>query len=439
MRAFRVLAKFVGFVGILFFKVSIFVYAQEQVPVSSGVDFLPKGDPRTQIYGDPNFKEGGQSMFHGKANQNLTLQIDYVENKLAFLMSPVDFQAANRSSILREKFKLMNGFCGPIIPPGPVDAATEDQLDKCIQQYADLMEFWKMKALSSIGKNNDARVKLRCSSITPNGACMSAVDEFVFGAPSGSDESRKREQSPAFATAAQLAAFAGAKGIYRLSDNANQDWERQMFDVLAPTPAEFRNYYSVVMDGSLIETSRGRTRSGTRSGVQYDADRLHAAQELWNKLRSRLAQRFKGQAAPPMNSAVIRKEFIREFGAQVAPNQRSISRWIYDQARGENVDYTNSVYSQAKSRLVSGNLGGNHSVRPGKVGVNSPQNDPKDLNWVSTRAGPADPSSGYLGNEKVIVPVPGTGSQRLGESSVTFSPSGGLKTDELQKLQQDLD
>ncbi len=439
MRAFRVLTKFVVFGGLLFFKVPLFVYAQEQVPVSSGVSFLPKDDQRAKIYGDPNFKEGGQSLFHGKANQNLTLQIDYIEQKIAFLQSPVDSQVANRSSILREKFKLTNGFCGPMPPPGLIDSDTEEDLDQCIRQYAVLMEFWKMKAHSSIGENNDSRVKLQCSSIAPDGACVSAADGVVFGVPSESGEGKKREQNPAFATAAQLAAFAKAKEIYRLEDTANQDWERKMFDVLAPTPAEFKNYQSVVMAGSLIETSRGRAKSGPTSGVQHDAARLQAAQKLWNKLRLRLAQRFQGQAAPPMSGAVIRKEFIQEFEAQVAPNQRSISRWIYDQARGENVDYTNSGYSRAKSKLASGNLGSTHSIRSGKNGTNGPQNDPKSLNLVPTRTGPADPSSGYLGNEKVIVPAPGTGSQPLAEHSVTFSPSRGLKTDELQKLQQDLD
>jgi hypothetical protein len=437
MRAFRVLTKFVVFGGLLFFKAPGFVCAQEQVPVSSGVGFLPKGDARTQIYGDPNFKEGGQSLFHRKANQNLTLQIDYVEKKIEFLRRPVDSIEPNRSNGLREKFRLMNGFCGPVPTSGPVGPDPEDELDQCIKQYAYLMEFWKMKALSSIGENNDSRVKLQCSSIAPDGSCLSAGDGVVVGVPSESDENKKREQNPAFATAGQLAAF--AKGINRLEDTANQDWEKQMFDVLAPTPAEFKNYQSVVMEGSLIETSRGRTKSGPTSGVQHDAARLQAAQELWNNLRSRLALRFQGQAAPPMNGAVIRKEFIQEFEAQVAPNQRSRRRWIYDQARGENVDYTNSVYGQAKSRLASGNLGSNSSVRLGKNGANNPQVDPKSLNSVPTRTGPADPSSGYLGNEQVIVPAPGTGPQRLGENSVTFSPSGGLKTDELQKLQQDLD
>lgn len=397
------------------------VLAGSQEPVVSGSQFYNKDDPRAQIYGDPNFKTPTHSAHYGKANQNLTVQIDYVDKKLEFLNETVDPQASDRDDQLRRKFKLLGGFCGPI-PAGPISDDQEDELDQCINQYSLLMQFWKKKALGSIGRNNDSKAQLQCKNIDSSGFCTSS-SEGVWVAPETTPDDQKREQMPAYATAQQLAKFAEDKGLNRVTDNQGQDWEKYLYESLAPQEDDFLKYEAAIVQGAQIElssrqVSKLKTGSTSTQGKSIDQNEYQAAQTLWNLLKGRVSARFKGKL-PPKNLAQIRKDFVSEFRNKVLPGQRSDARRLYDQARGENIDYTNSAYGLTVSRIKQQPKPSSSPVAKGGSGK------PQIEKYTLTLTPPPDPIHGYLGDEQIKIPQTGNATQGVGENSVTYNPSAG--------------
>ncbi len=406
----------------LFFQWVPVVLADSQVPVASGIRAVPLQSPEGQIYGDKNFKDPGQSGFYRKGNQNITLQIDYISNKIAFLK--------DRSQSSHDKYSLLNGFCGD--EPKTIDAVQRKALDSCIKDYVAVMTFWEAKALAGIGKNNDSVARLQCKSFDTDGYCNSATDGLQFESSSEAEKA-KREQMPAFATAKQLAKFAESSPLSRVSDTGDQEWEKKMFEALAPSEdgSEFKQFQKVGTTSGVVEISQDlvlsdRSSDQLRRKSNFDRAELEAAQGVWKKLKERLQKRFP-PGTPAPRAADLRRAFIQDFKQDVAAEDRSVQRFLYDQARGENVEFTNISYDRNWKR--SGNpddrpnqgVAANARARKGG-GVGEAKKHPEIVEERITITGPSSPN-GYLGNEEVIVPKSVGGNRPVGESSVTMSPA----------------
>ena len=402
---------------------------QDPVPVSSGIEAISTSDPRAQVFGDPNYKEGGHGMYYRKGNQNITLQIDYVSRKIDFLRDPTNEP--------RKKFELLGGFCGA--KPQIID---KKSLQSCIDDYVQVMKFWELKALGSIGKNNDAQVRLQCLDFDSSGVCVSSSEGKHFLLPESSKESAKREQAPAFATAKQLATFAESSPLSRVSDTGNVEWEKRMFEALAPSEEDFNQFQKVAMNGAVLDVSQRLATpkhgdSPALKRLDFDREELESAKLEWEKLKNRLQKKFpKGEPLPSV--AEVRRKFIEDFKQDVSPENRSVGRYLYDQARGENVDYTNESYNQTRSSSINSSTAGSNSddlkslknnsgisaasrVRGGADGSES-KKFPNVKEVTLTISGPSGPH-GYLGNERVIMPNAAVGSQPMGENSVTYNPA----------------
>jgi hypothetical protein len=369
--------------------------AGSYVPVASGVQALSPGDPRGQIYGDPNFRQVDLSDFHEKANENITLQIDYINQKVDFLRDPAKDP--------RQKVKLLGGFCGDANSSNLIN---EQDLKACINDYSDLMDFWKLKAFSNIGLNNRDRGKILCKSFAVDGSCIASLD-VVIAREEGSDpDQNKKAQIPAFATAKQLADFSKIQTLVKATDEV--DWREDMFKALEPQQGDFRFYDTRVLDGGPMKVPMDSSH-GSKS---YDGVDFRQAQVDWVALYQRIQQEHP-KGTKRLSSRELRKQLIQEFGADVQPQDRSDSRLIYEGARRINVRYTNANYLRIQ--------GLDSSTGNGKRSSRHNQNSAFDEADLDAKL--ANPlNRAYLGNEEVVAPSVGPNGQQMGEAAVIYNP-----------------
>ncbi len=406
-------------------------FAQDQIPSSSGIQAMGPSDQRAQIFGDPNFQGGSQSLYHRKANQNITLQIDYVLKKIEFLQD--ENYRGDKQLKLRKKYQVLGGFCGKE-PSGAISDSQEEDLRKCIDQYALLMSFWEAKALAKIGQNNDSVAVLQCKGFDSSGNCVGSARgaEIAIEDPA---ENRKRTQIPAYSTAKQLGDFAEKKGVTVVTDTANLEWEQKMFEELKPTQDEFIKFQKVATPSGVLEISQRLAHSSASNNEMkrpqiISEGQLNAASALWLRLRTKLKSRFQGEAHQTDLSAV-RKAFVEELKQDVPPEKRSIRRYLYDQARGENIDYANESYRQSSALQSNSNngLGGSSKGRSGLPVVSD-----KNPALIEQKLQIPERTTPYRGDEQVNIPVQRSGSRQPTENSVTYDPASRPDFKALQEI-----
>ncbi len=403
-----------------------------QVPVSSGIEPIGQNDPRGLIYGDRAFKGASQSTYFRQGNQNITLQVDYLLKKIEFLQTEV--HGPLRQQNLRQKYQLLGGFCGPT-PASSVVVSGEDQkrLVKCINDYSLLMKFWEVKAFASIGKNNDSIAALECKSVSPGGICQLSADGASFEASAEFEkrEANKRDQQPAYATAKQLADFAqassgsAANALSRVVDTADADWENKMFDALAPKEEDFRNFKQVQIDSGVMDISEVQALKGSRgqqsvrpAGV--DREQFDAAQKEWAKLKIRLQAKAPVQGSFP-SLAELRRTFVEGVTQDLATGSLSVHHQLYNQARGENVDYAIEAGKMSQARKSSpANQGSGVTSRAWMGGSGQSDKNPALVQQV-IQLPPG--KKVYQGDEQVVIPPAAGGKAGAGEQSVYYDPA----------------
>jgi hypothetical protein len=425
------------------------------VPYAAGVTTPVRPNSTAQqmadAFQDPNYDACGQDCLYNKANENITIQMQYILQKYAALEdASLDEQI---------KMKLLGSFCGKANGQGSSDESFKD----CKDRYIKVNKFWILKARGSVGSNEGAIAKLRCNQFGANGECLSNLLGATTIEP-GHDPSIAQKQLQLQYTHISKSGDLGLEsrnqagaGLQGVRDNAQ--WENDAYASLEPKQEDFVKFRKIPDPGNAGQQLEIPVMNGNK--LVYDKEAYQAAKDEWSgksvqsrsssgnsapnlvQTRASLKDALHGSTEGQRLNQVVKddqKAFQAGFSKTVTPDQVKsspdlLNRYIYDQARGQIVNVKGKSAQKANFQAPQGGYTGLETITPptaqtrtsltvrleaGQIGVSSNLSKPQSQGT----SGNAIPSSTNGG-----APAANGGNSPV--SPISFNPppaSGGLNS-----------
>lgn len=352
----------------------------------------------TDPMSDPRYVRCGADCIYNKANENISLQLAYMEKKLDFLHQSTVSGA--------EKRKLLGAFC-PIT----------EEVDSCVERYERIQQFWRVKVRSALAKNAKSALDLNCLVYDSRGMC--AIEgakpvETLLSEKEQQSEMNKLDQVPTFLKAPEvLKKFENANQGYDSklatldSTISNNDWDGFLTQNYAPSIDDFIKFKTVFKDSDHPELgTTSIPMIGPDGKLVHDQEAYQKARRLWDSLHQEAVAALKGNSNLPQAVKQEKDQFLKDFAPQPG-GAKSDRNQIYDNARGMLVDAANQDFG-ASSSSSSLNLPGPRNLSPTQ-------------NKNQTPSQMLDPSKQYTGNEEVKIPR--LGGRNRQNYSISFDPT----------------
>lgn len=383
----------------LILMVSLNAFAQGAVGVGGQTTAIGNSplSPSVDPIDDSRYARCGLDCVYNKANENISLQLAYMEKKIDFLYQ------SNVS--LAEKRKLLGGFC-PIT----------EEVSSCLDRYEKIQEFWRVKVRSALAKNSKSALDLNCLVYDSKGMCViqgAKPVEMILSEKEQQKEMNKLDQVPTFLKAPELlkkfeTSNQGYDSKLETVDStiSNNDWDGFLTQNYAPSLDDFIRFKTVFKDSDHPELgTTSIPMIGPDGKLVYDQEAYQKARRLWDTLHQEALAVFKGNVNLPQAVQQEKNQFLKEFGSQ-SGGVKSDRNQIYDNARGMLIDAANQDFGGSSSNSV--NFPGTRLSTPSqtKNQTNSPV---------------SNPDKQYTGNEEVKIPRSKTRSQQ--NFSISFDPT----------------
>ncbi|MEO5971351.1 MAG: hypothetical protein ABIQ95_15605 [Bdellovibrionia bacterium] len=364
-------------------------------PYAAGTDY--KGPASSSALVDPNYEKCGLDCHYQKANENISLQANYILKKIEFLGYP-SIYASDEA-----KIELLGSFY-----------KSGEDLDECIARYVRMNRFWFVKVRSALGKNEESYSELHCVKMSPDGkTCLEEGGvASSYELPISDGPGLVKNQVPEKAKMAQATYFSNYDQLRQQPDSAQLASVQD--GVLNSTTA--KNYKPDKNDfirfKKIAKPSGGVIEVPETGQNRYDEPAYQRAMAAWGKEEGK--GEFYQDAADTIGK---RKDFGQlriqdklNFKNDNSKNGSSPARLIFNEARGQYIDQVNSFVSQQGAFNSTSSAinfkGSKQSINPKSVISKQPQ-----------KPAPA----WHTGYEEVNVPI-GNGSREQIYYG-TFSPN----------------
>jgi len=295
---------------------------------------------RSDIIDDPNYTKCDNDCMYGRASENVSLQIDYMQAKLAYLR--------NKKNSPEDKLALLGGYC-----------YEGEDLDPCLKRYEERYhDLWLVKAKSALIHHEEAQKDLKCVNRDRQGNCQDPSldpDNAQASARSISpslrpNEKEKKAQNTYFLKANELAEY--SKKLSAVEDKRNEkEWMDNYFDEkkgLKPSKEDFKKFKC----SDPKDTTTCHLEVDANGKFIPDEEAYRLALEDWNGIKTKLEADLTGKGKSVQQKEKIAKEaFEKIFSGK--PNG-NIQRQLYNQVRGDYVDDVNGKIKDSLGPKLSG-------------------------------------------------------------------------------------
>jgi hypothetical protein len=332
---------------------------------------------------DPNYVRCGPACLYNKSNENISLRIEHLKKKLEFLNDPNVTSSQKRS--------VLGGFCAEV-------AGMKEDIDDCLDRYKKVQALWFIKARGALGINNGNIHKLSCAQSDQNGNCLISQAPVVPKTQqSVEQEAKKMAQVPYFIKSLDMAKQAMQSNAFLSNVRDTEEWEDSITGSIAeiggrsfePSKDDFVKFKLIDRDPSNPGAGQIEVPSYRPDGsLDYDEMAYNRAHQAWNTV---FKEAVKVSTLGRDMSKVAQQEkakFLQDFSAD-SQGPKSDSRAIYDNARGEYVEFINQAFSpssqvtfpgsqvskSSQNGIVvpAGNYTGNEMVKPHPANPDSSQ------------------------------------------------------------------
>lgn len=255
----------------------------------SGSKLQFDGANQKKVVQDPFFASCGHGCLYQRANENITVQIDYMERKQVFLEQRLD---ANHS--VANKLTLLGSFCQPSERANGLEG-----LSTCQARYNDYFDLWLIKAKSALAQN-----ELNASALESGNA---AVNE----GPTAERETQSPAPSlPYLLRPTQLAELAAVQDIHPDTPSWVEGASAKEPSQLEPRREDFYQFNCSSQENCAVALDQ-------HGKPVRDTATYQAAQARWNQIRNRW-QAQEATLSPRQRSELARKSqqnFIKRFGS----------------------------------------------------------------------------------------------------------------------------
>lgn len=407
---------------LLFFFTLLFPYSSlAGAPYASGsVPVTSNNKSRAMI--DPEYEKCGQDCIYSKANENISLQADFIIKKIMYIQIEPDSD---------KKKKILGNFC----------SSTEDG-DDCANRYVAMHRFWFMKVRSSLGKNEKNRANLGCTRFDVQGNCLVDTQAKAVEMGQSLPGSNQINTPPKYTQVAHFSTFQDLQkqaqidafqkhgqamnSLMQVSSSASDDaWVNETYNDYKPNRDDFIKFKEIFKDPNHPELGTQQIPMTNAMGNPlYDEAAYQRALNAWGNNPNDPTHESLLTDLNQMKGKISEKKIQNEnefISEQAPPSQgpKSVDHFIYDQVRGKSVDQINQD-SANRSTASKNNpdIFGNNRDRKNQ---NQPQNQ-------------SNTGKIYNGNEQIHPPLakPDAEGNTTGVVTYSYSPEFFSQTDPSQ-------
>ncbi len=314
----------------------------DEPPVASGLA-LDRAKIQDNALIDTSYSKCGPACIYNKANENITVQIDFNTRKRNFLN--------NSNQPDEEKIKLLGHFCKKEeveqtnLDSDPSNEESEnpsparyDNLEKCIKRYDQFFEFWMLKVRAAVRNHNIIIDRLECVERDQQGRCIKTKKVPV---PSMDTPSHlQKAQTPSVAKASDIAAWGDRLGGHEDS----QKWMETVFDDknekgFKPEKTDFPKFRCIEVEPSSPGICKHEIAVMSGDEHVYDEAAYKKALAQWSGFSNEMRAQIKTENISPLSSQQI-KEMQKEFRKSSGDNI-TVEHQIYNETQGRLVDEVN--------------------------------------------------------------------------------------------------
>ncbi len=329
-------------------------------PLSSGTVDFQKDGVDSRVVSDSEFIKAGHRDYFLRANETITIQMDYILKKSNFLSDPNSPEPQRRA--------LLGGFCHQLNPKIPED--NEEELETCVDRWQRVNQFWLLKARGALGKNQGAVGQL--GGVTCEGGNCTAHSskngvQAGVGLKKNSvqvPEFPKYGQAPALLKAQQLATKAADsqwKKFYDVHDISQMgSWADLQIQQFRPSRDDFVKFKTVPVNPDQPAAGNIEVPLMKADGsLEYDdiAYKMALAYFKQHFMDDTNATATSGDGRVVKKNADNKKQMIQDFSASPKDPNKSVSRQLYDAAHDEFVQDSNrAVLGQSSTVSYPGTV-----------------------------------------------------------------------------------
>jgi hypothetical protein len=338
-------------------------YRDPNVPESQEEGYI---DPRVQ--NDNEFEHCDNECMYHQANENISLQLEFILKKLQ-LLEELQKKIDDKNSDMDEKneakasmLDLLGSFCRfknkETVDPETNKSVKAESGPECFQRWKKVNEFWILKARTALGKNNSSAAQFNgggvvcqgddCKMAPSNATAVQrgSISNTQPNSPEGPGGStsvpQKFGQGAYFMKAQELAKQKGSSLLGNVKDS--RGWEDFITTQMEPQHDDFIKFKTIQRDPN--NPSMGTLEVpvlGPDGKPAYDDQAYEKAHKAW-------AQVFKAEKVLsettkdgfPVAGSLQTQRFKEEFKKDPKATDKSLQRQIYDQVRDEYVDWINN-------------------------------------------------------------------------------------------------
>lgn len=298
-----------------FFNFFYFAWAGNSIPYASGAIEITE-ENKNQALLDDNYQKCGQNCIYNKANENISLQINFMEKKMSFLLNPKNDETLKRS--------VLGNFCN--ISRNEEGSEIKENIYSCINRYKILTDFLNLKIRGSLGKNEEQLFNLNSKS-----------NSFQF------DEGEKKNgQVPYLLNAKELGERMKKTRLVEVVKNLEN---------FKPKKEDFIEFDVNPIDSNDPErgsswTPRLKDKSDPNS-IIYNEKAYERSMLEWKKIESTIKQINQNPNLDKENNKK-REELAEAFSGSNKHNNQAKNEpllQIYNNSRGSYIDVINDTVS----------------------------------------------------------------------------------------------